>query len=349
MAQLTLWQTTDPFRCISTRKNELIIECSIHYLPLWLLSNFLHKGVLLFTTIVYSWRMQLISTSRTILRSVSGCSLINASFTCVVIALLSPLVCISNDWPALQHLTVSLFIILISTSSVVLHFIPSILNSLDEHHHQIVRVRQPDDFAREHTRGAVRSSPSQQAAQQLFNNSTAVGGGRIGLREGSKFVSSKYPQNMQNNKAMIRLGASRDILCSSAFHQSMDQWMNGSMGLNSTGEKRRDSRGDQVQLSNLSSNSTEQTSNNLQHHRARKYQQHRKSHCHVAPKENTRIRKSFSMNDMKSFLAKEKAQQSNAVDSRSPITRMMNNQQSQFIEELVDLVPTSRDPRQLLK
>ena len=34
--------------------------------------------------------------------------------------------------------------------------------------------------------------------------------------------------------------------------------------------------------------------------------QHRKSHCHVAPKENTRIRKSFSMNDMKSFLAKEK-------------------------------------------
>ena len=43
MAQLTLWQTTDPFRCKTSRENEIILKCSIHYLPLWLLSNFLHK------------------------------------------------------------------------------------------------------------------------------------------------------------------------------------------------------------------------------------------------------------------------------------------------------------------
>jgi hypothetical protein len=43
MAQLTLWQTTDPFHCLSERRTPGIITCKVHYLPLWLLSNFLHK------------------------------------------------------------------------------------------------------------------------------------------------------------------------------------------------------------------------------------------------------------------------------------------------------------------
>ena len=43
MSQLTLWQTTDPFHCLSERRTPGIITCKVHYLPLWLLSNFLHK------------------------------------------------------------------------------------------------------------------------------------------------------------------------------------------------------------------------------------------------------------------------------------------------------------------
>jgi hypothetical protein len=110
ISQLTLWQTTDPFRCTPstplspaakpTQTKQL--KCAVHYLPLWLLSNFLHKGVLIFTTIVYSWRLQLESTSTSILRSTSGSTLLSSTFILVCISLLSPLVCISSPWPSLQ-------------------------------------------------------------------------------------------------------------------------------------------------------------------------------------------------------------------------------------------------------
>ena len=42
-AQLTLWHTTDPFRC--AERSKTTIDCTVHYLPLWLLSNFLHKVI----------------------------------------------------------------------------------------------------------------------------------------------------------------------------------------------------------------------------------------------------------------------------------------------------------------
>ena len=43
MAQMTLWHTTDPFRCTVPDPDVRFITCNVHYLPLWLLSNFLQK------------------------------------------------------------------------------------------------------------------------------------------------------------------------------------------------------------------------------------------------------------------------------------------------------------------
>ena len=67
----------------------------------WNYSLFI-QGVLIFTATVYSWRLQLLSTSLSILRSISGCSLLASSATVISIAMLSPLVYMANESPALQ-------------------------------------------------------------------------------------------------------------------------------------------------------------------------------------------------------------------------------------------------------
>jgi hypothetical protein len=344
MAQLTLWHTTDPFRCKVDHANHRLLNCSIHYLPLWLLSNFLHKGVLIFTAITYSWRMQLQSTSRSMLRSVSGCSLINSSFTCVSISLLSPLICISNNWPALQHLSLSVAILLTTTSGVILHFIPNILNSLDDHQDQIVRLRH-----------AAADHNSRQPLNDQFN-STRIGNS-----------SSRFLNNGQKTKALVRLGASRDILCETPNHKKSCSFIdqNSSVDL---APVRETSRIEQARFSNISSVSTAPTSNNnfqsrFHQHNRRSYHNTRKhshspllpngtggmfqnSNCissanlksgHLTKKEGNqaRMRKSFSMNDVKQFLLHEAKVENMILDSRSPVPVLLNSSHFQDDENFL--------------
>jgi len=346
MAQLTLWQTTDPFRCKTSRENEIILKCSIHYLPLWLLSNFLHKGVLIFTTIFYSWRMQLQSTSGSIFRSVSGCSLINSSFTCVTISLLAPLICISNDWPALQLLSVSLLILLIFTSGVALHFIPTILNAIDDRNDQIVRLRNSDP---------------QNSSSRLLSTNEITSNGQISSMQ--HLARARFDQ-MQKTKALVRLGASRDILCNISTHASHHKscsFIDQSSVDGFPSHRGDDSRVEQARFSNISSVSTTATSNNLNSRQAklppsRRYSAHIRKQSHSPAQlsqsrsridksgieiesRQSRIRKSFSMNDMKSFLIHEakierNLERTTVLDSRSPVPVIVSNQDSSLLKPM---------------
>lgn len=351
MAQLTLWQTTDPFHCTSERKTPGIITCKVHYLPLWLLSNFLHKGVLLFTTIVYSWRMQLQSTSRTIMRSISGCALINASLSCVSVCLLAPLVCIASEWPALQHLSLSILIVATTTASVSLHFIPGLLNALDERRQdQIVRVR-------------ATPSSQQQAPHHASNRNSRllldaqIKSSMLNMHHQSNKQLNNQVSNNHKTKALVRLGGlinnqinpdlarSRELIQHHKSCSYLEQ--NSSVEI---GRQNHDTRAEPARFSHISTSTAPTSSHYHQQHRqsrrsSRKSQspiiqpgpkQHQLNH--ISMSNQTRVRKSFSMNDMKSFIMHER------MVEQQHLLQHQHHQQRE-----VELVPITEPLRQALK
>lgn len=343
MAQLTLWQTTDPFHCTSERKTPGIITCKVHYLPLWLLSNFLHKGVLLFTTIVYSWRMQLQSTSRTIMRSISGCALINASLSCVSVCLLAPLVCIASEWPALQHLSLSILIVATTTASVSLHFIPGLLNALDERRQdQIVRVRPSQPQAPHHA--------SNRNSRLLLD--AQIKSSMLNMHHQSNKQLNNQISNNHKTKALVRLGGlinnqtnpdlarSRELLQHHKSCSYLEQ--NSSVEI---GRQNHDTRAEPARFSHISTSTAPTSSHYHQQHRqsrrsSRKSQSpiiqgQQQQLSHISMSNQTRVRKSFSMNDMKSFIMHERK-----VEQQ----HLLQHQQRE-----VELVPITEPLRQALK
>ncbi|CAG5087996.1 Oidioi.mRNA.OKI2018_I69.PAR.g11696.t1.cds [Oikopleura dioica] len=369
VSQLTLWSSTDPFRCSATpasaqstrsAPDSSLVFCSVHYLPLWLLSNFLHKGVLIFTATVYSWRLQLLSTSISILRSISGCSLLSSSAAVISIALLSPLVYIANQSPALQHLCLSLAILLAIGSTSIFHFIPKILTA-HVHREQQVQVRQA-------TMGDMAGSPlfpevhggglkkvkktselrrpsasslsqhqqlqSQQPLQMNQNHhrreSSSITGRNISFMNPDRLENLlKVPQDSPHKKS-IRVGSTRDLMMKARqHHKSMFQ-----LGYTAAGYPSSDSHNSRIEMSRQSQCQSSASSSRHPPHQPQNSHRHHMSRQNLKYKNdkqpvnsaiqqlanplNTRIRKSFSLNDMKAFLRDTKRSDAMILDSRDP-------------------------------
>ncbi|CBY37672.1 unnamed protein product [Oikopleura dioica] len=372
VSQLTLWSSTDPFRCptdshqSSHAADSSLVFCDVHYLPLWLLSNFLHKGVLIFTATVYSWRLQLLSTTLSILRSISGCSLLSSSASVISIAMLSPLVYMANESPALQHLCLSLAILLAVGSTSILHFIPKILTA-HVHRDQQVQVRQasigdlaasplfPEVHAglKKITNELRRPSasvsshqqhPNQQHQQHIVQfsqnqhrrESSSINGRQMSFINPDRLeILLKVPESFPHKKS-IRVGSSRELMMKARqHHKSMFQLgYTAAAGYPSSDSHHERSRQSQCQSSSRSASSSRQQPNNqpqqIQKSQSRhlnrqnlKYKKAKLPENNSAIQQlsnplNTRIRKSFSMNDMKAFLRDTKRSDAMILDSRAP-------------------------------
>jgi len=360
VSQLTLWSSTDPFRCptdshqSSRAADSSLVFCDVHYLPLWLLSNFLHKGVLIFTATVYSWRLQLLSTSLSILRSISGCSLLASSAAVISIAMLSPLVYMANESPALQHLCLSLAILLAIGSTSILHFIPKILTA-HVHREQQVQVRQASmgDLAasplfpevhgglkkvKAHSelRRPSASISSHQNLVQLQHrreSSSINGNNRISFMNPDRLENLlKVPESFPHKKS-IRVGSSRELMMKARqHHKSMFQLgYTAAAGYPSSDSHHELSRQSQCQSSASSSrqqpnHQPQQIPKSQNRHLSRQNLKYKKAKLpennsaiqQLSNPLNTRIRKSFSMNDMKAFLRDTKRSDAMILDSRAP-------------------------------
>lgn len=85
---------------------------------------------------------------------------------------------------------------------VALHFIPTILNAIDDRNDQIVRLRNSDP---------------QNSSSRLLSTNEITSNGQISSMQ--HLARARFDQ-MQKTKALVRLGASRDILCNISTHAS---------------------------------------------------------------------------------------------------------------------------------
>ena len=85
---------------------------------------------------------------------------------------------------------------------VALHFIPTILNAIDDRNDQIVRLRNSD--------------PQNSSSRLLSTNELTSNGHMSSVQH---LARARFDQ-MQKTKALVRLGASRDILCNISTHAS---------------------------------------------------------------------------------------------------------------------------------